>query len=66
MAHEVECLHKDKIYNMDKKLDKLLELINGNGKVGLGAKVCMIWNIGTFVCIAVAGLVVERIIHVLF
>ena len=53
-----ECLHKEMITKMDEKLDSLLEIMLGNGKTGVCAKVNLLWGgsaivIGTVIVTAI-------------
>lgn len=43
---------------IDEKLDKILEILNGNGKMGLCAKVNTIWYAGSvFIFLATTAIV---------
>jgi hypothetical protein len=37
------------------KLEEILELLNGNGKLGICGKVQIIWSVGLWLVIAVVG-----------
>lgn len=57
-----ECLHKDLIKKMDKKLDSLLEIMLGNGKTGICAKVNLLWGGSVFVVGAVIVTLIKTFI----
>ena len=48
---------------MARKIDNICEILNGNGKMGLVAKVEVIWGVGLFLVITVLGLVIEKFIR---
>ena len=48
-------LHEAKIASIEKKVDEMHKIICGNGKIGLCAKVDILWGINLFV---ISGLTV--------
>ena len=44
------------------KLDSIFEILNGNGKLGVCAKVNILWSVGLFLTITTAGLVLKAIL----
>lgn len=48
---------------IDQKLDAILLILNGNGKIGVCAKVNIMWSVGMFVVISVAGLLLKAFIE---
>lgn len=44
-------LHQEKISVMEKKVDEMHKIICGNGKIGLCAKVDILWGINMFVIV---------------
>ena len=44
---------------INKKLDAILTILNGNGKIGLCAKVNILWSIGMFLIVSVSGLLIK-------
>ncbi len=47
---------------VDEKLDKILEILNGNGKIGLCAKVTILWGVSLFLVVSVSGLLLRAYI----
>ena len=45
------------------KLNEILKILNGNGKVGMCAKVNIIWGCGLFVLIAFVGTWIRMFIN---
>ena len=50
------------IEEIKKDVKSILEMLNGNGKLGLCAKVTILWGVGVFLVISVAGLILKAII----
>ncbi len=52
-------LHTEKIAVIEEKVDKILQLLLGNGQIGFCAKVNMLWTASIFMIAAVVGTLVK-------
>ena len=55
-------IHEEKISKMSEKVDDIHRLLVGNGKIGLCAKVAILWYIGIFFVVRMAYLVWEIVV----
>jgi len=44
----------EEIERLEDKIDKILYILNGNGKLGLSAKVNVMWGLGIFMVTTIA------------
>ncbi len=51
-----------KLKRMDEKLDRLLLLLLGNGKLGVCGKLNILWGVVIFITVTIAGLSIKAII----
>jgi hypothetical protein len=55
------CTKEKEIGEIHSDVKEILKLMNGNGKVGICAKVSLMWSGVGFIVIAVAGLLIKEV-----
>ena len=58
-ADEDHKLLSDKLDTVIVKQDETLKIMNGNGKIGMCAKVNILWTVSLFFVVSVAGLLLK-------